>query len=62
GAVVPVGDATATAAAIRTRLELASGPRAQLGSRLRAAAIERGDMRSNLLRMEGEYRRLAAGG
>jgi glycosyltransferase involved in cell wall biosynthesis len=62
GALVPVGDARATAAAIRDRLDLAPDARMQLGSRLRAAAIERGDMRSNLLRMEEEYRRLAASG
>lgn len=62
GGIVPVGDANATAAAIRARLDLAPDARAQLASRLRAAAIERGETRSNLLRMEEEYRRLAAEG
>jgi glycosyltransferase involved in cell wall biosynthesis len=61
-AIVPVGDARATAEAIVAHLELAPGARSSLAVRLRGAAIERGDTRTNLLRMETEYRRLAAGG
>lgn len=59
-AIVPVGDATATARAIRTRLDLTPDARADLGQRLRKAAIERGDMRTNLLEMEHQYRHLVA--
>ena len=62
GAIVPVGDASATAAAIRAHLELAPDARASLASRLRAAAIERGDTQTNLVRMESEYRRLVGSG
>ena len=57
-ALVPVGDVVATAAAIRARLELAPAARSDLAERLRGAAIERGDTRTNLLRMEAEYLRL----
>lgn len=60
GALVPVGDGPATAEAILTRLELTVAARAALAGRLRAAAIERGDTRTNLLRMETEYLRLRA--
>lgn len=61
-AIVPVGDPRATAEAILTHLQLAPDLRSSLTQRLRNAAMERGDTRTNLLRMETEYRRLAAGG
>jgi glycosyltransferase involved in cell wall biosynthesis len=60
GAIVAGDDPIAVAAAIRTRLEFAPSDRSALGERLRARAIERGDMRRNLLEMEGLYRGLAA--
>jgi glycosyltransferase involved in cell wall biosynthesis len=60
GAIVAGDDPIAVAAAIRTRLELAPSDRSALGERLRARAIERGDMRRNQLEMEGLYRGLAA--
>lgn len=60
GAIVAGDDPAAVADAIRTRMELPPPERAALGERLRARAIERGDMRRNLLEMEGLYRRLAA--
>jgi glycosyltransferase involved in cell wall biosynthesis len=59
GAIVPGDDVAAVAAAIRARLELAPPERAALAERLRARAIERGDMRRNLLEMEELYRGLA---
>lgn len=58
-AVVPVGDVAATAAAIRDRLDLTPGVRADLGTRLRQAAIALAEIGQNLGPMEDEYRRLA---
>jgi glycosyltransferase involved in cell wall biosynthesis len=59
GAVVPGGDPVAVAAALRTRLGLSPPARADLAARLRRAAIERGDVRRNLLEMESMYLNLA---
>jgi glycosyltransferase involved in cell wall biosynthesis len=61
-AIVPVGDPMATAEAILAHLAQPPEDRTNLAARLREAAIERGDTRTNLLGMEEEYRRLAAGG
>ncbi|HYM83428.1 MAG TPA: hypothetical protein VEY67_04685, partial [Candidatus Dormibacteraeota bacterium] len=57
-ALVPVGDAGATATAVRRRLELAPSALAELAARLRGAAIERGEVTASLGAMETEYRRL----
>lgn len=62
GALVPVGDADATAAAILARLGLPADERGALAARLRDAAIARGDTRTNLQAMEAEYRRLVGAG
>lgn len=61
-ALVPVGDPAATARAILARFDASPADRATLAARLREAAIERGSTRTNLLRVEDEYRRLAARG
>jgi glycosyltransferase involved in cell wall biosynthesis len=60
-AIVPGDDPIAIATAIEDRLALSPGDRADLGRRLRAAAIERADVRRNLLQVEGWYRILADG-
>jgi len=60
-AIVPGDDPEAVAAAILARLSVAPAARAELGAKLRAAAIERGDVNRNLGGMEDAYRRLAAG-
>lgn len=59
--VVPVGDATATAAALREALALAPGEREALGERLRQRIVERADARRSMDRVEVLYRELAAG-
>ncbi|MBI3746292.1 MAG: glycosyltransferase [Chloroflexi bacterium] len=61
-ALVPVGDPAATARTILARLDASAADRAALAARFRAAAIERGSTRLNLLRVEDEYRRLTARG
>jgi glycosyltransferase involved in cell wall biosynthesis len=58
-AIVPGDDPSAVARAILARLELAPAARADLGARLREAAVERGDVQRNLLAMEDRYRGLA---
>jgi glycosyltransferase involved in cell wall biosynthesis len=58
-AVVPGDDATAVAGALLARLSMSRPDRAELGARLRQAAIDRGDMRRNLGEMEDAYRALA---
>jgi glycosyltransferase involved in cell wall biosynthesis len=60
-AIVPGDDPAAVAEAILARLSLAPAARAELASRLRQAAIERGDVNRNLGAMEDAYRALAAG-
>jgi glycosyltransferase involved in cell wall biosynthesis len=59
-AIVPGDDPGAVAGAILARLELTPEARADLGARLRAAALDRGDVRRNLTAMEESYRSLAA--
>jgi glycosyltransferase involved in cell wall biosynthesis len=59
--IVPVGDATATAAALRLALALAPDERRALGERLRQRIVERADARRSMDRVEGWYRDLAAG-
>lgn len=58
-AIVPGDDPVAVADAILARLSLAPPARARLGSRLRQAAIDRGDVHRNLGEMEAAYRALA---
>ena len=57
--VVPIGDADATAMAIRRALDLGPDERARLGSRLRDFVIASADYDTHMRRMEGLYRRLA---
>jgi glycosyltransferase involved in cell wall biosynthesis len=56
--LVPVGDGRATAAALRRALELAPAERADLGARLRTAALARGEEAGSLAAMEAAYRDL----
>lgn len=58
---VPVGDAGATAGAIADLLALEPAARDAAAPALREAALARGDVRANLLRMEAYYRALAEG-
>jgi glycosyltransferase involved in cell wall biosynthesis len=58
-AIVPGDDPAAVAEAILARLSLDPAARADLGARLRKAAIDRGDVRRNLGGMEDAYRALA---
>lgn len=58
--LVPVGDADATAAAIRRALALDRAARDELGRQLRARALARADERASLLAMERVYWDLAA--
>jgi type III pantothenate kinase len=60
-AIVAGDDPAAVARAILERLSLTRAARADLGARLREAAIARGDVKSNLGGMEDAYRKLAAG-
>jgi glycosyltransferase involved in cell wall biosynthesis len=60
-AIVAGDDADAVARAILERLSLTPAARADLGGRLRDAAITRGDVNRNLGGMEDSYRKLAAG-
>jgi glycosyltransferase involved in cell wall biosynthesis len=60
-AIVAGDDPDAVAGAILERLSLAPSARAELGGRLRAAAIARGDVNRNLGGMENAYRALASG-
>jgi glycosyltransferase involved in cell wall biosynthesis len=57
-AIVPGDDPVAVAAAILARLSLTPPARAELSSRLRQAAIDRGDVHRNLGEMEAAYRAL----
>ena len=59
GALVPVGDAAATAEAIRTRLAWTPDERAAHEAKAVALVAERGDEDASLGAMELEYRRLA---
>ena len=59
--IVPVGDASATAAALRATLDRASDERRALAERLRQRIVERADARRSMDRVEGWYRDLAAG-
>jgi hypothetical protein len=61
GAIVPGDDPEAVAGAIGARLGLSSQERAELGGRLREAAVERGDVSRSLLQVERWYRSLASG-
>jgi glycosyltransferase involved in cell wall biosynthesis len=58
---VPAGDAAATATALRELLALSPAARTEAAPALRRAALERGDERRNMDRMEAIYRALAAG-
>ena len=60
-AIVAGDDPAAVAAAILARLSLTPAARAELGARLRDAAVERGDVNRNLGGMEAAYRKLTAG-
>lgn len=59
--IVPVGDANATAIAIRRATHLTGDERSRLGKRLRDFVIATADYDNHMRRMEGLYRRLAAG-
>ena len=58
-AIVPGDDPAAVADAILARLSLDPAARSELGARLRAVAIDRGDVSRNLGGMEDAYRALA---
>lgn len=57
--VVPVGDAAATARALRRAMELEPDERARLAERSRAHVLRTADYDTNMRRMEAHYRRLA---
>lgn len=59
GSVVPVGDPTALATALRRALALTEDERQHLGERLRRYVMQAADYETNMARMEGLYRRLA---
>jgi glycosyltransferase involved in cell wall biosynthesis len=59
--IVPVGDAPATAEALRAALALTPDARHALGERLRNRIVERADARRSMDRVEALYRQLAAG-
>jgi glycosyltransferase involved in cell wall biosynthesis len=59
-AIVPTLDAEAMAGALRGMLELAPEKRRQLGAALRQLAVTTADYETNMSRMEGLYRELAA--
>lgn len=59
--IVPVGDPSSTAAALRRILERTDDERRALGERLRLRIMERADARRSMDRVEGWYRDLAAG-
>jgi glycosyltransferase involved in cell wall biosynthesis len=56
--VVPVGDAEATATALRRALSLKDDERARLGRRLREFVVATADYDTHMARMEGLYRSL----
>lgn len=58
--LVPVGDATATAAAIERALVMERSEAARLGARLRAHVVDQADYDTSMARMEGLYRQLAS--
>jgi L-malate glycosyltransferase len=60
-ALVPVGDAAATSAALRRALEMGGVERDELARRGRAAVVERADRTANMLTMEGLCRDLVRG-
>ncbi len=57
-ALVPIGDADATAAALRRALELQPAARASAAAAMRAWVVQVGDYTTNMTRMEELYRRL----
>ncbi|HEX2222481.1 MAG TPA: glycosyltransferase [Candidatus Limnocylindria bacterium] len=59
--IVPAGDASALAAALRRALALGGDGRAALAERMRRYAGEEADQETNMLKMERLYRRLAGG-
>jgi len=56
--VVPIGDAEATARALRQALELDAAERARLGALLREFVVATADYDAHMTRMEGLYRSL----
>ena len=58
--IVPTRDAEAMSAALRRTLEMPPEQRRRLGATLRELAVRSADYESNMLRMEGLYRDLAA--
>lgn len=62
GLIAPVGDASATAAAIERALGLDDSDRRRLGARLRDFVRQNADYDTNMARMGSLYRRLAARG
>lgn len=56
--IVPVGDARATAAALRRAIDLPAADRARLGERLRAFVVATADYDTHMARMEALYRAL----
>ena len=57
--IVPVGDASATAIALRRALRLEDDERARLGARLRDFVVATADYDAHMARMEGLYQGLA---
>ena len=60
-ALVPVGDASATAAALEMALEREPAVAGLLAARLRTIAVAEGDQAASMQHMEGLYRAVAAG-
>lgn len=58
--IAPVGDADAVGAALGEVLAMAPADRRALGEVLRARVVAEADQRTNMLRMESLYRRLAS--
>ena len=59
--IVPTRDAAAMASALRRALAMSIDERRTLGATLRDLVVETADYETNMLRMEGLYRELAAG-
>lgn len=60
--IVPVGDSSATATAIRRVLAMPVAERVRIGNRLRDFVVETADYDTHMARMEATYQRLVAGG